>query len=594
MDRKRNFGGLFAFILIVALVVIGAGYSVTHSTYLAPYRTVTNGRLQGFIAGSTSNGEIAYLRIKGDNSVYAVPTAQITPKFGAKSFSRTSHITLTVLPDSTGIVDVKASKTIELKGPAFRVVAIAVTTGKKTILYATSQYTHSPYGYPHDQIHTGNQITTLGFGVLAFFIVLVGMFGRKAKLLDLDDFVLPIPSIPELAFGLAAGVFFIMFNLPGVVSKLARTTGWSFMSDMSSTTQSVNSTLISAFPGQPAVHFDALWSKFLLVLAGYLALLAVLSLRHLRVDLFALGAIFLTVGATWLHIVTWLVAALVWVFRLVVSVLIWVLGLVAIVLGFIGKILGVLFSFIAGVIRSLVEFLITHGWWVFITVLLLIGVIYLAVRYRKAILEFFGELWGLVWENLRTLGIFILVSTLLLGIGFLLWKLIQLLWVWLALIFAFLGKVLAIIVLVLIYVLVVYLIAGVIFGLGALLLDQFRGAWRSGNGRRGVILGSLAIGVSLALIGLEANLYGATAYFPAPVTAFATTYVHQSAPILDLLVAFAVVVISSLALVRNLVVLGPEPDLSEFQLGVAMTLIVVPLIAILIFLVASQQPSTST
>ena len=58
---------------------------------------------------------------------------------------------------------------------------------------------------------------------------------------------------------------------------------------------------------------------------------------------------------------------------------------------------------------------------------------------------------------------------------------------------------------------------------GSLLIDQFKGAWKAGNERRGVILGALAIGTSLALVLLESNLYNLAILVPRWLSRFYLT-----------------------------------------------------------------------
>ena len=144
--------------------------------------------------------------------------------------------------------------------------------------------------------------------------------------------------------------------------------------------------------------------------------------------------------------------------------------------------------------------------------------------------------------------------------------------------FALLGRIFAVVFRFLIYALIGYLIGGIIFGLGALLLDQFKGAWSSGNGRRGVIMGSLAIGISIALILVESDLLQHCDILSACCCSVLSANLYEGSPIFDLLIALVVVIISTLGLLRNLRKLREEPKLEEFQTGVTMTLIALPLV----------------
>jgi len=557
MNERRNFNGLFAVLLLVALAIVSAGYIVGHTTYLTPYKTVTDGQVQNYIPGNQANGNISFLQLKGDSSIYFTSVTGLTPKFSANSLTKTSRVALTVLPDSIGNVDIKASKRVELKGLAFRVIALVVTTGSKTVNYATQQYTKNPGGIVHDQLAMGNQITLAGVGTLALFVVLLGMFGRSVVISD--TFGLPLPSFPELPFGLVVGVFFIAFSFPIGVSKLGEATGWQIVSDVGTTARSVDATLVGASSYQQILSFDNLWSKFLIIVAIYLAVLALVSLRHLRPDLFGLGLLFLVIGAAWLHLLSWLIAVLIWLLTEVLALLGWIASILAPIVGFLATLLGNLFGFI-----------LTHGCWAVIVALLLIGVIYLVIKYREELLEF-------LLEMLRPLVYFVLGLGAIALLIFLLVKLYEHFRPFFDSLFALLGRIFAVVFRFLVYALIGYLIGGILFGLGALLLDQFRGAWNSGSGRRGVILGSLAIGISIALILVESDLYGAVTYFPPAVAAFISANLHEGSPIFDLLIALVVVIISTLGLLRNLRKLRDEPKLEEFQTGVTMTLIALPL-----------------
>ena len=583
VNEQRSYWGLFLVVLIVALGIIGAGYAVGHSTYLAPYQIISNVQEQHYIAASKPGDTTSYLRFKGDNSVYLVPSTQLTPKFSAKSFIKTSRFTLTILPDSIGNVDIRVSRTLELKGAAFRVVALSVTTGKKTAVYATPEYKDSPDGYPHDQVAAGNQVTSAGVGVLALFVILAGMFGRSAPISDTID--LPLPRIPELLFGLVAGIFFIAFSFPVGVSKLGKATGWAVIQDVGAAAKSVDTTLLGTSSIQQTMSFGNLWQAFLIALLAYLVVLAVLSLRYWRLDLFGLGVAFLAIGALWLHLVTWLISMVLWLLGEILAFFGWLGSILAPIARWLLNLFGAIFGFLGRVLHALLELIFTHGWWTVIVVVLGIGLVYLAVKYRHELLEILKELtplWVAVLVVAAAVGLIVLLTKLL---AFLLPLLISIL-TFLGRIFAFMRSILPLLI-------IGAFILWVIYGLGALLLDQFKGAWNSGAGRRGVILGSLAIGISIALILLETSLYGATRYFPSAVTTFAAANIHQSNPVFDLLIALAVVAISILALLRNLPELRVEPEFEEFQTGVTVTLIALPLIGLALAYAATHTEMSS-
>jgi hypothetical protein len=84
-------------------------------------------------------------------------------------------------------------------------------------------------------------------------------------------------------------------------------------------------------------------------------------------------------------------------------------------------------------------------------------------------------------------------------------------------------------------------------------------------------VGSLAIGISLALVLVESNQYNAVAFFPAAFGAFIAANLYQSSPIVDALLALLILGVSTLGLVRNLPRLQPGPGLRKFQTSVAIT-----------------------
>jgi hypothetical protein len=99
---------------------------------------------------------------------------------------------------------------------------------------------------------------------------------------------------------------------------------------------------------------------------------------------------------------------------------------------------------------------------------------------------------------------------------------------------------------------------------GQLLLDQINGALSAGRRRYGVIIGAVAIGSSIAVLLFISNLYGVTGWLPSQVTEFATHYLHQPAPLLDAVIALAVVALSVVGVWRNMPAMGQEPTLAEF------------------------------
>src|SRR5205807_1534789 len=111
-----------------------------------------------------------------------------------------------------------------------------------------------------------------------------------------------------------------------------------------------------------------------------------------------------------------------------------------------------------------------------------------------------------------------------LGAFYLLVKLFQFLSPYLRPIFAAIQNIIGVIFHFLLIIVAYLSAAFVVYGLGALLVDQFRGALKAGSERLGTIFGSLAIGTSIALILVQTNLYNIYHLFPPVFSDFASRY----------------------------------------------------------------------
>ncbi len=123
-----------------------------------------------------------------------------------------------------------------------------------------------------------------------------------------------------------------------------------------------------------------------------------------------------------------------------------------------------------------------------------------------------------------------------------------------------------------------------LFFTGNLLADQFRGAWKAGNGQRGVMLGALSIGISLALLLIQSNTANIVELFPFQVENI-LNYFGQPAPLFDSSVALLFISLGVLGVLRNLSRLDHEPSIKEFKTAIALTVIIgIPVGLILIAL----------
>ncbi len=359
-----------------------------------------------------------------------------------------------------------------------------------------------------------------------------------------DDF--HFPSIGEIFFGLLAGIFFIAFSFPTGLMKLGKALGWSWVQQAGATSQTILNGLFGSSSIVRLSSFNNLWLCLGLGVMLYLAALASLSLKHQRFDLVGSGFLFLFVGIAFLHLLVWVAFISVIAFLFVLTVLGWIFQF----LGFLITKLGAFLGFIAGVLGGFFRFIFGSAWWVF-ALLLVVLVLYLAVKHRKVLFN------GILW----VLGISGIV-----GVCYLLVKLYQFLLPYLRPIFASIQHIVGVIIHFLLILLFYLFVGFVVYGLGSLLLDQFRGAWKAGNGIFGVMLGSLAVGTSLALILLQTNLYNIYNLFPPIFRDFATMYLHQSSPpLFDTIIALLVLGVSLIGVLRNLPQLQKGPDLGEFQ-----------------------------
>lgn len=587
MDEQHHYAPFFAFTLIVAVALLGAGYVVGRTTVLAPYSILAIRPVQRYTPAGKPLGSVEYLQFKGDSSIYVISPSQLVPKFNPKALTATSRVSLTIMPDATSQVDFKASPTVEIKGAAYQVMALAIVTGKSTASYATPQYNASPGGYKHLQATLGHWITIAGIAMLILIVSVIGLaissFVIVAGSEELD-FDLHSPSPWQLAAGLLFGALFIVFNFPIGVTNLGKALKLADVQQAGSVARTDVSTIFGVTAGQRLLSFHSLWSAFVFGAGAYLVVLAILSLRHLRLDLFGLGVLFLAIGAASIHLIVWLVVGLLWLLSELGALLGWIFHYLGIAVAWVVHLLALVTGFLVGVFVSLVALISRLGLWAVVVLVLAGALIFLIVRYREAVWEFIKALGGV--------ALFVAIAALVVGAFILLVKLFQFLLPFLAPVFAFLGRIFGFLVFILFYVVIGLGIGWLVYGLGSFILDQCKGGWNAGNGRRGVMLGSLAVGTSAALILMETNLYGAVGYFPGEVAGFITTYLHQGSPIFDVLIGLVVLAISILGLLRNLPKLLDGPGLREFQTALVLAVVGVVLGMVLIVLAHATGDSS--
>lgn len=397
------------------------------------------------------------------------------------------------------------------------------------------------------------------------------------------DQLLRIPALKEILFGLLVGIFFITFNFPKGVTNLGNTLGWSLVQDSGVTAKSVLDGLFGASTNAQTASFNNLWLGLVGGLLVYLVVLASLSLRHRRFDLFGLGSLCLFIGTACLQLVTWLVYLIGWLLYIIFIILAWVIGKLGFLFAIIGRVLGSFFGDIRWLLANIFGFLFGSGWWLLALLLVVIG-ISLAVKYRTGLFK--AILWVLAACGIvaLTIGVIYLLIKLFQFLAPFIRPVLGAIGQFLAPIFAFIGRILGVIFQFLIYLFIGLFVGLVVYGLGSLLVDQFRGAWHSGNGRRGVIIGALSIGTSLALVLLESNLGNVVRFYPTEgLQHFVVGYLYQANPNFSIVITLLIVVVSIVGILRNLPILRRGPSLRQFQITMVM---VVPIFVLLLVLIA--------
>ncbi|HET9110436.1 MAG TPA: hypothetical protein VFN78_06410 [Ktedonobacterales bacterium] len=404
-----------------------------------------------------------------------------------------------------------------------------------------------------------------------------------ANVIAASEGELRAPSLGELFWGILFGSLFISLSIPNVLAHWGASLGWSWLQLIGTGANQAIDSLAGVSPDQQFLSFEGLWITVLKALAVYLAALMLLSLRYLRFDLFFSGGLSLLLGTASLNIVAWVVYLLILIVRVILFVLGYILAVLIFIFSkifaFFGYVLSEFFQFLMFLISKLyqfVVFLFSTPWWI-IVILALVVALALAIRHRT-------EMRTVIVRILQVCG-FVIAA-------YLLYKLVQLLTPFfsfllslvarffgflaalLAPIFRFLGMVFVFLIGLVIILVKVGLVGYVLYAIGAWVLDLFQGAWKSGNERRGVIIGALSIGTALALVLLESNLYQLAAfpYYPAAVATFIATYLHHTTPVFDLLMTLLIIGVCILGVLRNIPRLQKEPEWTEFRSAINMAI----------------------
>lgn len=402
---------------------------------------------------------------------------------------------------------------------------------------------------------TGNDRNGLATGgsmaMIAGLLALIGYItGYKTS--DINS----APSRPSqapnrfvaLLLCLSIGTLYVTLTLPKLLIVIATDRGWTTISQLGRWSLAFNDRIASPLPGFAAILQCVFW-----VALFYLLSLFVLAVRHGSLQLFRLGALTLMCSILMFYFISWTGYILVKVLTVIFLVL-------KAIVGALGWILATIGSFLAGIVVSvalwiygLLNQLLGSLWW-----LVPVGlVVVLAVALLKGQTN-----WGAILKVIGKLVAAVTAVALVIFVLRWLWKFIA---PWLIPILKFLAAALGLLGVLLWKLFIGLGVLVVLTTVGQLFVDQVQSALAAGRRRRGVVIGALAIGASIAILLLVSNVYNVNTGLPAFVMAFAATYLHQPAPLVDALVAFGIVALSIVGVWRNMPALGQEPTSAEFN-----------------------------
>jgi hypothetical protein len=347
-------------------------------------------------------------------------------------------------------------------------------------------------------------------------------------------------AIPVFISSLVIGTFYVGLTLPKGLMTLGTEREWMSVARLGEWSLAFNHRLSGVLPDFPTLISYVFWAVVL-----YLSSLLLLAVRHGQMHLFGWGIGTLTISVAILHLIIWggyIVAKVAmfvfWLFRTIGGFLMWVVGAIFV---FLAELVSSIFM---AIYRWLDQLLGDFWWLVPLGLVIVLVAAFLRSRHSPS-------------EILKTLaGVLLIVSAGGLVVLVLRW-IWQFIAPWVIAALKFLSA------------LLLRLLAGVaivlaVATIGQLLLDQIHGALSAGRRRRGVIIGAIAIGTSIAILLFVSNVYGIGTWLPASASEFAGRYLHQPAPLLDVLIALGIVALSIVGVWRNVPALGKEPTMQEF------------------------------
>ncbi|WP_439656025.1 hypothetical protein ACSHWB_26720 [Lentzea sp. HUAS TT2] len=327
---------------------------------------------------------------------------------------------------------------------------------------------------------------------------------------------------------IAVGAVFLIASLPDGTKLLAARENWSWLAGPGEASAALKAAL-------PPAGTLLRWVGY--AVAAYVVALVLLSWRHRRAGLAGWGLGVLVASTFALHGVAWFTVVVRFLGRMVAAVL----GFLFLVLGWVVKLLHTyLIKPLIGLFGPLL------GVWAWIGVLVVVvAVLWVAYEARAR------------WAR-RSARPLVLVA-LVMGVVWLISETPA--WFWRAAA-SIGGAVLG------------WLFAAFVCSMvGKLFLDQIRSGAHAGSGRRGVVMGAIAVGTTLAVLMLVGNVYGAYALYPSSVSDWVRATLLSDAPKLDATVSTVVIGLCVVGVLRNLGVMRPEPSLAEFRPSLLFTII---------------------
>jgi len=480
---------------------------------------------------------LAAVAVRGD---YGVPSTDLNLRTGPTT--RTRNV-ITVL----GTAD--HFEILETKRAWYRVRVVA-TGAEGWVAKRYVRLTPKPAPPPAQSVDPGSAQRIRLVVMVAIIALLVLLMGYVASSQE------PSATSPQnhplvLLASLVVGTTYVAFTLPRAMISIGTDREWSALANFGHGVLDFNQHLSELAP-LPALMQGLFWAILL-----YVASLFVLAIRHGRMELFTWGAVTLVLSTAVFHVVAW--AA-----YIALRIALYVFAILAFIGRFLGMIFGAVLDFIRWIGVALYELLY-----------LLLGSLWWLVPLAAALL-----ILGLVLRNSRNWidalkiagAVLVTVSGLFVVLYVLRW-LWRLVGPWITAVLLFLGKIV-----VFIGAWALRLVAGlfllvVLAAIGQLLVDQIRSALSAGRGRRGITLGAISIGSSIAILMFVSNFYGVTEWAPAWVAAFAVKYLHQPAPLLDALIALGIVAASIVGVWRRIRVLGTEPTKGEYRQAIVYSVV---------------------